>query len=77
VRQENKLRGDSMNNSDILDQVSLYNDSEEVAAGVGKHDTYWGDEGELHILGLWKVALELAKEVKMLRDELAEHGRWE
>ena len=66
-----------MSDSDILDQISLYNDSVEVAAGVGKHDTYWGEEGEVHILGLWGVALELAEEVKMLRDELAEHGRWE
>jgi hypothetical protein len=77
MEQENKLRGDSMSDSDILDQISLYSDSEEVAAGVGKNDTYWGEEGEVHILGLWKVALELAEEVKMLRDELAEHGRWE
>jgi len=66
-----------MSDSDILDQILLYSDSEEVAAGVGKNDTYWGEEGEVHILGLWKVALELAEEVKMLRDELAEHGRWE
>ena len=66
-----------MRDSDILDQISLYNDSVEVAAGVGEHHTYWGEEGELHILGLWGVALELAEEVKMLRDELAEHGRWE
>jgi len=66
-----------MSDYDILDQILLYSDSEEVAEGLGKHYTYWGDEGELHILGLWKVALELAEEVKMLRDELAEHGRWE
>ena len=66
-----------MSDSDILDQILLYSDSEEVAAGVGKHDTYWGKEGEVHLLGLWRVALELAEEVKMLRDELSEHGRWE
>jgi hypothetical protein len=65
-----------MSDSDILDQVSLYSDSEEVAAGVGRHDTYWGAEGEVHIIGLWGVALELAEEVKLLRDKLAEHGSW-
>ena len=66
-----------MTDDDILDQILLYNDSEEVAAGVGEHDTYWGNEGKVHIIGLWELTNDLAEEVKLLRDELAEHGRWE
>jgi hypothetical protein len=59
----------TMKDYDTLQRLYVFDDSEEVAAGVGGHDTYWGEEGEVHILGLWGVALELAEEVKMWREK--------
>lgn len=65
---------------DILDRVSVFDDSEELADVLGNMavrgeeidyaDCYYLKECEVHIEGMWVLVNELAKEVKKLRKKI-------
>lgn len=60
--------------TDPLQRMEAFSDSKEVARGLSRTangmefgDRYWVKEAEVHILGLWELAGELAAEVRALR----------
>jgi ribonuclease HI len=56
--------------------MDVYNDSEEVAAGVdsmySKKHNYWPREASIHIRGLWEVTQELAEHGKRMQERIKE-----
>jgi len=52
----------------MLDALIPFEDSNEVSDELLRTGgRYWEAEASTHIAGLWRVALELAKEIKRLR----------
>ena len=59
-----------------IEYMSVYSDSEEVAAGVdsmySKEHNYWPREASIHISGLWEVTQELAEHGKRMQKRIKE-----
>lgn len=59
-----------------IEHMSVYSDSEEVAAGVdsmySKEHNYWPREASIHISGLWEVTQELAEHGKRMQKRIKE-----
>ena len=57
-----------MAKEDVLNRMSLFEDSNEIAEVLAFHDSdYYCVEGSQQIKGLWKLAKEMSKEIRRLR----------
>ena len=59
--------------TDIVERIrSVFDDSEEIAGFLSDDDAYEYKEAGVHLLGLYKSALEAADEIERLRKRVVE-----
>ena len=55
----------------LYNSLDVYADSNIVANDVAYEDTYAGKEAEVHILGLWRLAVDLGEKGKVMQSRIA------